>query len=102
MIRRAPRSSLFPYTTLFRSVTVAVALRGDGHLHWRTDMHEQSNVGWAGGWLGNGHAVGQRLYNQLQRTPLPSPLRNPPSAGNKNAGQLEWHRYQVATFAVPF
>src|SRR5256886_6864977 len=31
MIRRPPRSTLFPYTTLFRSVDVAVAdLNGDG------------------------------------------------------------------------
>src|SRR3712207_8035648 len=27
MIRRPPRSTLFPYTTLFRSLTVPVALR---------------------------------------------------------------------------
>src|SRR3712207_8031061 len=29
MIRRPPRSTLFPYTTLFRSLLVAVARRGD-------------------------------------------------------------------------
>src|SRR2546426_7033501 len=28
MIRRPPRSTLFPYTTLFRSLAVPVALRG--------------------------------------------------------------------------
>src|SRR5256885_8938571 len=33
MIRRPPRSTLFPYTTLFRSVQVATAMRADvtGH-----------------------------------------------------------------------
>src|SRR3712207_7060194 len=28
MIRRPPRSTLFPYTTLFRSVTVAISISG--------------------------------------------------------------------------
>src|SRR5689334_23491182 len=28
MIRRPPRSTLFPYTTLFRSVAIAIALDG--------------------------------------------------------------------------
>src|SRR2546426_5007672 len=32
MIRRPPRSTLFPYTTLFRSMAVAIACqRGDSH-----------------------------------------------------------------------
>src|SRR5260370_40990622 len=30
MIRRPPRSTLFPYTTLFRSLGAALALRGAG------------------------------------------------------------------------
>src|SRR3712207_8208425 len=30
MIRRPPRSTLFPYTTLFRSVDVVGVARGDG------------------------------------------------------------------------
>src|SRR3712207_7928073 len=29
MIRRPPRSTLFPYTTLFRSLALVVPLRGD-------------------------------------------------------------------------
>src|SRR5260370_1762320 len=29
MIRRPPRSTLFPYTTLFRSTQIAFALRGE-------------------------------------------------------------------------
>src|SRR3712207_7754776 len=33
MIRRPPRSTLFPYTTLFRSVAVAVALAPDRLVH---------------------------------------------------------------------
>src|SRR2546425_8949688 len=33
MIRRPPRSTLFPYTTLFRSVMVTAA--GSGYSRWR-------------------------------------------------------------------
>src|SRR5258708_37307896 len=33
MIRRPPRSTLFPYTTLFRSLGRAVALERDGRLN---------------------------------------------------------------------
>src|SRR3712207_7924209 len=33
MIRRPPRSTLFPYTTLFRSVVAAVQLEHDGVGH---------------------------------------------------------------------
>src|SRR5690349_23540707 len=31
MIRRPPRSTLFPYTTLFRSLAADVGQAGDGH-----------------------------------------------------------------------
>src|SRR2546422_6972588 len=37
MIRRPPRSTLFPYTTLFRSVGQQVAVRDHGRLHVRLD-----------------------------------------------------------------
>src|SRR2546426_6324760 len=40
MIRRPPRSTLFPYTTLFRSGAVA---RGDGCLFWLRPSDRQSN-----------------------------------------------------------
>src|SRR3712207_8776454 len=36
MIRRPPRSTLFPYTTLFRSLVEAVALRPDAAASWPT------------------------------------------------------------------
>src|SRR2546425_4019283 len=34
MIRRPPRSTLFPYTTLFRSVLAAGALAHEGYMRW--------------------------------------------------------------------
>src|SRR3712207_8817756 len=40
MIRRPPRSTLFPYTTLFRSSTSSVALR------WRNCCPPSARPGW--------------------------------------------------------
>src|SRR3712207_8589629 len=37
MIRRPPRSTLFPYTTLFRSVRQL----DDTHLHWKAEIAGQ-------------------------------------------------------------
>src|SRR6476469_10773875 len=42
MIRRPPRSTLFPYTTLFRSPAVAVARRTGRHQHRRLDARRRS------------------------------------------------------------
>src|SRR5260370_7658654 len=48
MIRRPPRSTLFPYTTLFRSVRVAVVLHDSGkilhpdELDGGSDKHEHA------------------------------------------------------------
>src|SRR5256885_9053861 len=45
MIRRPPRSTLFPYTTLFRSVTGAYAGRGRQHLDFDTTQeHAAANT----------------------------------------------------------
>src|SRR2546430_17625875 len=54
MIRRPPRSTLFPYTTLFRSV--------------RTDRHPPVD-GWA--------AVGSDRARRGRREPLPRPCDHP-------------------------
>src|SRR5258708_27199780 len=58
MIRRPPRSTLFPYTTLFRSAEVGeekVVLEDDGH---RTCLGRQAN---AGGGVVEDLATGVRL-----------------------------------------
>src|SRR2546422_4547223 len=44
MIRRPPRSTLFPYTTLFRSHQVGGKLRRD-HDHAERERHEQRGDG---------------------------------------------------------
>src|SRR2546430_5736840 len=54
MIRRPPRSTLFPYTTLFRSIRItgAIPAKQSGH----HDLHDSSAGTWrwcAGGALGH-------------------------------------------------
>src|SRR2546428_14128201 len=47
MIRRPPRSTLFPYTTLFRSHSV----RGRRNYDWSRDWADRDR-GWNHGWQG--------------------------------------------------
>src|SRR5690554_7156270 len=49
MIRRPPRSTLFPYTTLFRSAGVEQRQHGDRHDHLLGHAHETVPVGDAQG-----------------------------------------------------
>src|SRR2546422_6665992 len=42
MIRRPPRSTLFPYTTLFRSGLVGVSLGGNVALKWLAERGEDA------------------------------------------------------------
>src|SRR3712207_7874515 len=44
MIRRPPRSTLFPYTTLFRSTVSAIAGRGGKASACKTDVSQESDV----------------------------------------------------------
>src|SRR2546430_8270393 len=53
MIRRPPRSTLFPYTTLFRSIVFLhpVAQVGDevsGDIRWQGHFHDQINCALVG------------------------------------------------------
>src|SRR2546422_2405231 len=47
MIRRPPRSTLFPYTTLFRSLTEPAAHRGPPRLEWVGDPLGGAPCRWA-------------------------------------------------------
>src|SRR2546422_4289415 len=49
MIRRPPRSTLFPYTTLFRSVEQRVERRGPQREQGRDREHEAAPLGARGG-----------------------------------------------------
>src|SRR2546430_9336936 len=44
MIRRPPRSTLFPYTTLFRSVLARAATTGDELVAARIDLEQMVSV----------------------------------------------------------
>src|SRR2546430_10792472 len=67
MIRRPPRSTLFPYTTLFRSgtgATAAVALESSSGSRFGDNLPEVSGEGpWAALQLGRG--VGDRKSTRL-------------------------------------
>src|SRR5256885_3986482 len=65
MIRRPPRSTLFPYTTLFRSRQPGGSAGGPADAHARADLPDQA--GPAGGGLGGrgGAGVGHRSLGPL-------------------------------------
>ena len=44
MIRRPPRSTLFPYTTLFRSISIAVDKEGHPHIAFRRSTDQISSM----------------------------------------------------------
>src|SRR5256885_17267850 len=69
MIRRPPRSTLFPYTTLFRSVGVA---GGDGHVPPQTERVELIDPGVVArlGAAGLGHVLQLRAGERIQRPAL--------------------------------
>src|SRR2546422_7808158 len=47
MIRRPPRSTLFPYTTLFRSCAYSAATTGSESVRSRRSYRETTMSGWA-------------------------------------------------------
>src|SRR3712207_8756380 len=49
MIRRPPRSTLFPYTTLFRSKLAEECARGEQEERWRILEHEGQALSGIGG-----------------------------------------------------
>src|SRR2546425_7774089 len=85
MIRRPPRSTLFPYTTLFRSTNAV-----DWTLHHPTDGQQQFEAFC----YGNGMFVGlgQRgIYSSpdgIVWSQVFTPLRNGPDAGVYAGGQF--------------
>src|SRR3712207_8386607 len=59
MIRRPPRSTLFPYTTLFRSTVDRLGQVGDGEHHLAVDLPL----------VGDGRPFIGQLYPRIQREP---------------------------------
>src|SRR2546421_8016389 len=67
MIRRPPRSTLFPYTTLFRSRAPVVGVEGDP-----PPPEAREPVGLAHRLLGDAHAHGDRAVRDRKSTRLNS------------------------------
>src|SRR5258706_14068461 len=72
MIRRPPRSTLFPYTTLFRSITIGFDLarstERDGEIE---DLvaDVRSDVDWRRQRIGVGHAKGRAVREHAGNAP---------------------------------
>src|SRR5256885_5233777 len=91
MIRRPPRSTLFPYTTLFRSVLTAFAQAGVGP----DDPATRRAVGWLtarqnadGGWgeSNDSYACGKLAAGKSANAPPPRAL-GPPGAPSGRGGR---------------
>src|SRR3712207_9381174 len=78
MIRRPPRSTLFPYTTLFRSGGARAALElADSPTRFLSTVQLGiSLIGVLAGAFG-GAALAARLAGARRGVPLPSPCRRP-------------------------
>src|SRR4028119_1897246 len=84
MIRRPPRSTLFPYTTLFRSATEILQLQADGLIKIDLALHREVNFkdrksGSAGMPRPISYAV-FCLQKKQRHTPRPPPRPPPPLA----------------------
>src|SRR2546426_8761693 len=94
MIRRPPRSTLFPYTTLFRSPDDGRFADADDRCDWRIDAGRWRPLSGAklSGWehhqpdAGGCHVAGHQLRDSRTPhdwTPRPLGARNSPSPWNK-------------------
>src|SRR3712207_8178768 len=84
MIRRPPRSTLFPYTTLFRSRNMAVgALAG-----W-------SRGGWPGGLAGSLEQAAECEPDEGVRERMQKALRGEPLRSEEHTSELQSRQYLV-------
>src|SRR3712207_8658752 len=86
MIRRPPRSTLFPYTTLFRSKSACSAGASPGEVH-----HEKTSS-----WVSSCARVIWRVREPRLRAPMPSaapPLSMPRS--EEHTSELQSRQYLV-------
>src|SRR5690349_22499839 len=79
MIRRPPRSTLFPYTTLFRS---GVVVRGDGN-HARRRLRRNQ--------CGRGGRIQQGAAEE-ERANARTPGREPPPRSEEHTSELQSRR----------
>src|SRR3712207_7458416 len=88
MIRRPPRSTLFPYTTLFRSAAGAV---GDGHRHppvAERQLERRADPAVADG-------VRDQLGHDQQHVGGPLLAAQPPGRSEEHTSELQSRQYLV-------
>src|SRR5258708_11940509 len=99
MIRRPPRSTLFPYTTLFRSVDAAGAVVGveialDGEVRVGEYIRDAgapiASGRWAFGWTasGGGFETIDGGMTWTKEIPLPAPIVEPRAGRDRSCGPV--------------
>src|SRR2546425_11339524 len=107
MIRRPPRSTLFPYTTLFRSIETAVQ-EGKGYIHFH---HAAYHIALAYAllhrpdsavhWLRQAAEGGFPCYPLFERDPFLDNIRSDPGfVAFLREQKAQWERYR-ATLCTP-
>src|SRR2546426_7998902 len=93
MIRRPPRSTLFPYTTLFRSYVLTLADRSVRRLE--TGYTENASPAWSpdGNWIAFECSKGRGEENDVCVMPAGGgPVRNLTGSWDLDPGGLQWSR----------
>src|SRR2546422_11113013 len=104
MIRRPPRSTLFPYTTLFRSRTVGPGELKRGYIEsWNLVVERKlpSNFLVSLGYVGTQtvHQFGDLdLNSSLPGTGASGQPYNKPQFGNRTASTLFWQVFMSANY----
>src|SRR2546425_10154713 len=102
MIRRPPRSTLFPYTTLFRSIETAVQ-KGKGYIHFHHAayhialtyalLHRPDS---AVQWLRTTAEGGLPCYPLFERDPFLDNIRSDPGfVAFLREQKAQWARYRA-------
>src|SRR5258707_3109301 len=81
MIRRPPRSTLFPYTTLFRSITAVIS-------GWSTST--STRTGWSAAWAFIGRPRAEALAQ-----PLPQAFQVHQERSEEHTSELQSRQYLV-------
>src|SRR2546422_9109646 len=107
MIRRPPRSTLFPYTTLFRSLRAVLAHRGHDHAVHEQEVPqtERREQRWRRRVAGHvqaallGRPGGEPAIHpldELRIADLQVVVGDPQAPGQQVEGELDWHEIHVA------
>src|SRR3712207_8399935 len=94
MIRRPPRSTLFPYTTLFRSLLRDISVRPlAGRLDARPGRRRPATLGAGGAWVCR--LTTETRVAPRRTAPLPSYGHRRPERSEEHTSELQSRQYLV-------